>query len=89
MRFTLLRTVCRSGQYKLVNKIDHLIVKLASICKQPVNECVVYNFLPCVASNAIHGHLTRSSTNLHISTVSSLTSTILFIIVLLLGIYVL
>ena len=83
-----------------INKIDHLIVKLASICKQPVNEfvavshvcdlwkslnmqmlsfmydicnnCIVYNFLPCVTNNAVHGHLTHSSTNLHISTVSSL-----------------
>jgi hypothetical protein len=90
----------RSGRCKLINKIDHLIVKLASICKQPVNEfvavsrvcdlwkslnlqmlsfmydicnnCIVYNFLPCVTNNAVHGHVTRSSTNLHITTVSSL-----------------
>jgi hypothetical protein len=64
----------RSGRCKLINKIDHLIVKLASICKQPVNEFVAvsYNFLPCVTNNAVHGHVTRSSTNLHITTVSSL-----------------
>jgi hypothetical protein len=36
------------------------------------NNCIVYNFLPCITNNAVHGHVTRSSTNLHITTLSSL-----------------
>jgi hypothetical protein len=55
------------------------------------NNCVVYNFLPYVTNNAVHGHITftRSSTNLHRTTVSSIDKHILFIIVLLLGIDIL
>ena len=90
----------RSGRYKLIDKIDHLIYKLAFTCNLTVQDFVnrfhicdlwkvlnlqclsfMYDlwhkhvniaFISLIPNTAVHTHYTRTSVNLHVSTVTTL-----------------
>jgi hypothetical protein len=90
----------RSGRYKLIDKIGHVILKLASNCNLTVLDfvkrfriCDVWKvvnlqclsfmydlwhkhvniaFISLMPNTAVHSHYTRTSVNLHVSSITTL-----------------